>query len=92
MAAGDASGQYEPSGQLVQDSAVEPTSPRNVPAAQRVGVAVPLMGHLDPAGHGMQSDFDIDPYFSLYVPSGHFVAFSDPLLANVPGKVRIQSI
>ena len=59
MAAGDASGQYEPAGHAVQADAVAPKAPKNVPAAQRVGVDIPSLGHMVPGGHFKQAAWDV---------------------------------
>ena len=59
MAAGDASGQYEPAGHAVQADAVAPKAPKNVPAAPRVGVDIPSLGHMVPGGHFKQAAWDV---------------------------------
>jgi len=92
MGAGDARGQYEPAGQLVQGVALAPSSPRNVPTAQSVGAAIPASGQRVPGGHGIHSDGFVAAAFSLYVPGRHFVSFSAPLLENDPGSVFLQCI
>ena len=91
VCAADASGQYEPAGHVVQAVSVEATVPRKVPAAQLVGTVIPASGQRVPAGQYRQSYFDVAPRSSLYVPSKHLVAFSDPLMAYSPGSVNLQS-
>jgi hypothetical protein len=84
ICAADAKGQYEPAGQSVQDAAVAASVPRNLPASQSMGAAIPASGQRVPDGQGMQSVGAIARIVLLYVPFEHFVALWDPRLEYDP--------
>ena len=59
MAAADATGQYEPAGHSVQESAVAARVPRYVPATQSMGTTVPALGQRVPGWHCKQAAWDV---------------------------------
>ena len=78
MGAGDARGQYEPAGQLVQDDTVAPSWPRNVPTSQSVGAAIPALGQRVPGGHCRQADWDVALVDADEVPSAQGAGVTVP--------------